>query len=177
MEWLQNVWGWLNEPLPIVGISTLMVIGAVFGILKNTSFGKKIMNRVETKVDNANNYVATLGNKVDEYKVAIENQVNDLKQEYENKLSVVYAQFDYFESSIFNALEKIPNVKVQEEITKFKVGYESKKEELGLIIGNSEQLVSEKLKEIETLKEQLLSEFDKAVEAIKNGEREETPND
>lgn len=50
-EWAQNMWNWLNEPLPIVGISIVAIAIFVWRFLATTSFGKKAMNKLKAEFE------------------------------------------------------------------------------------------------------------------------------
>lgn len=39
-------WDWLNQPLPIVGISTIMVLFFAFKVFASSSFGKKQIKKI-----------------------------------------------------------------------------------------------------------------------------------
>lgn len=43
--YLKTAWDWLNQPLPVVGVSTLMILFFVWRIFASTSFGKKQINQ------------------------------------------------------------------------------------------------------------------------------------
>lgn len=50
-EWAQNMWNWLNEPLPIVGISIVAIAIFAWRFLATTSFGKKAMNKLKAEFE------------------------------------------------------------------------------------------------------------------------------
>lgn len=172
MEWLNGVWEFLNQPLPIVGVSLVVVIISVVKIISTTSFGKKTVNKIKDTFDTTVVKFNELEKKYYETENALKEQVATLKADYEERLKTVYTQFDYFEKSIFECLEKIPNQKVQEQIALFKQGYEAKKQDLGLIVAEDYAAIETKIKEIEELKASMIEEFNKVMEEVKNASKE-----
>ena len=43
-------WDWLNQPLPIVGISTIMVLFFAFKVFASSSFGKKQIKKIKEEL-------------------------------------------------------------------------------------------------------------------------------
>lgn len=59
--WTMTAWDWLNRPLPVVGVSTLVVIFFLWKVFVNSSFGKKKLNELnellrdtQTELENKN---------------------------------------------------------------------------------------------------------------------------
>ena len=97
------VWEKLNEPLPVVGMSTLMVLILVWKLFSSSSFGKKQINEFkrnaqETK-DRFEELKANYEEKINEYEEVI-NKYEQLIKEYE----------EYFTK----ICEVIPNKKVKQ---------------------------------------------------------------
>lgn len=177
MEWLENLWAWLNEPLPIVGISILMITFIVIKFLSTTSIGKRAIKQFNQKTNEVIDKFDELTHKTSYFTSEIDKKVILLKDEYETRLKTVYTQFDFFEKSIMEILKQIPNAKVQAEVSKFEEEYLAKKEEIGLIVCENYELIQQKLDEIEELKAKMLQEFeeikDEARRRIDNKTEEE----
>lgn len=45
-EWIKTAWEWMNNPLPIVGVSLIAVIVFLWRFLSSTSFGKKALKKL-----------------------------------------------------------------------------------------------------------------------------------
>lgn len=180
MEWLENVWTWLNNPLPVVGISVLMLGLIALKFFASTSVGKRAINQFKEvnnelagKVNDIKRGYEDLKKANDEFLEESKNEIANLKQDYENQLKTVYSQFDYFEKSIFKSLEEIPNAKVKAEIEKFKAGYEENKKQLGMIANDKYELVQA---ELENMKNQMFEQLNSELEAIKNEAKERIDN-
>lgn len=169
MNMLDTVSFYLNQPLPIVGISVLTICLVLLKIFSSTSFGKKVINEAKKEVADAKTEFEVKTQKILEVEKNLENKEQEMKDEYQKKIETVYAQFDYFENSIFKSLKEIPNAKVQAELTKFEEGYKQKKEELGLIVGNGYTVIEDALEE---MKKEMLKE----VKGILNEEKERVDN-
>ena len=59
-QWLANAWEFLNKPLPVVGISILMICWFAFLIFKRTSFGKRQLKKINEGFLRAHNEVESL---------------------------------------------------------------------------------------------------------------------
>ena len=46
VKWLNTAWEFLNKPLPIVGVSTLIICLFILKFISSTSFGKKNIKRL-----------------------------------------------------------------------------------------------------------------------------------
>lgn len=163
MEWLNKVWEFLNKPLPIVGISVLMILFIVLKFISTTSVGQKAIKEFKRKYDDLTSEYNHLKLEYKQFKESVDSQIAELTENYETRLNIALAQFDYFESSIFSVLDKIPNAKVQSELKIFKEGYEEKKKEVGLLVNAD---IETKFKEIDALKQQLINEFNKVMENV-----------
>lgn len=45
-EWIKSAWEWMNNPLPIVGVSLIAVLVFLWRFLSSTSFGKKALKKL-----------------------------------------------------------------------------------------------------------------------------------
>lgn len=142
-----------DRPVTII-LAILLTIGFfALLIISKTSYGKKAIAKLvglydsgrelakETlKIANETNErvksVEILANKkIEELKAFYDKKEQELKEHYEQKTAALVSITNYYVESTFNALEKIPNIKVQEEVKALREGYESKKEEITNLVG------------------------------------------
>lgn len=45
-EWIKTAWEWMNNPLPIVGVSLIAILVFLWRFLSSTSFGKKALKKL-----------------------------------------------------------------------------------------------------------------------------------
>lgn len=90
-NWTMTAWDWLNEPLPVVGVSTLFVLFFLWKIFANSSFGKKkinglkeLLNATQTELEDknkiANDRINSLIIENDELKNKLEEAINIIKE-------------------------------------------------------------------------------------------------
>lgn len=90
-SWTLTAWDWLNEPLPVVGVSTLFVLFFLWKIFASSSFGKKkinelreLLNNTQTELEDknkiANDRINSLIIENDELKIKLEEAVNIIKE-------------------------------------------------------------------------------------------------
>lgn len=111
-QFLDAAWVWLNEPLPIVGVSSLVIAFFLWKIFVSSSFGKKRYNELKNKLSAL---LEILGQSEEERKKQNE-ELELLKAK--NKVLLEYI------NKIKNA---IPNKKVK-EIAEIKEDEERKEE-------------------------------------------------
>lgn len=111
-EWLSIAWQWLNEPLPVVGVSSLVIAFFIWKIFISSSFGKKKYNEVKNDISNLLDWLS----KSEEEKEELKNEIKALEQK--NKILIAYI------NQIKNA---IPNKKVK-QIAEIKEDEEERKE-------------------------------------------------
>lgn len=51
VNWLMTAWNWLNQPLPVVGVSTIFIGLFVWRIFASTSLGKKQIRKLNEGFD------------------------------------------------------------------------------------------------------------------------------
>lgn len=205
MTW-EQITTWLDQftDKPIVYYTLCVVIGVVaaFVILSKTSVGRKALNELrglfrsnektahETleKVQN----VETLANeKIEQLEAHYTQKVEECEKECEQKVAFALSIVNFYEERIFSALEKIPNVKVQECVKELKQEYQEKKNEISEVIGI---LYDDYTLAIESAKQDVRKEYDEKITYLENqlaqinlyfsevkgesddGEREETIN-
>ena len=91
---ITSVWDFLNKPLPIVGITTLMVLVFIWKVLVATRYGKKALEKVENAYQSK---IALLNEK--------EKSIKQLEQKCDNRINEL-------EETLYNVCITIPNVKV-----------------------------------------------------------------
>lgn len=90
-NWTMTAWDWLNKPLPIVGVSTLVVIFFLWKVFVNSSFGKKklnelkeLLNNTQTELENknkiANDRINNLITENEDLKNKLEEAINTIKE-------------------------------------------------------------------------------------------------
>ena len=87
------------------------------------------------------------------------------KSECEQKVACAVSLVNFYEEAVFNILEKIPNVKVQEELKGFKGIYKEKKEQITETIGVIYQDYDLAL---ERSKEEVRHEYEEKVAYLEN---------
>lgn len=107
---LENVMVFINQPLPIIGISLLTIGGITLTIFSRTSWGKKALKDLEGKVDNL---VAKAKDYEEEAKSCVEEAE---KREEETKLILAEykSELDTFAEQLAVACETSPNAKIRE---------------------------------------------------------------
>lgn len=105
-------WDWLNQPLPIVGISTIMVLFFAFKIFASSSFGKKQIKKINEELARAKQEQEESKNELEKLKQEILDICRDYKtnsdKEEENRQA-------FFEE----LCRLIPNKKVKELYEKY----------------------------------------------------------
>ena len=101
-DFVNNAWNWLNEPLPVVGISVLMLIVFAWNIFKSTSFGKKQINLFKERTEVVE---TALDNSVVEYE--------KLKEFYEKRFAELQNEVDFYKLKLNKVCDAIPNKKVK----------------------------------------------------------------
>ena len=105
-------WDWLNQPLPIVGISTIMVLFFAFKVFASSSFGKKQIKKIKEELARAKQEQEESKKELEELKQEILDICRDYKtnsdKEEENRQA-------FFEE----LCRLIPNKKVKELYEKY----------------------------------------------------------
>lgn len=74
MYWINKVIEWVNQPLPIVGVTTLAVLVFVWKLIVTTQYGK-------TKLAAYDRKVGEIEKQYEEYKAAAEKEKEELKKQ------------------------------------------------------------------------------------------------
>lgn len=161
---------YVNRPLPIVGISLATLFVFIYMIYSKTSFGKKSLLELESKIDKAKieyektkNFVEKVNNNV----IAHENEINIVVNGLTSKV-------DYLVESIVKVAKTSPNAKINalgEEIEK---EYVNKKQETNDYVLGARAYSEEEIKKLEQKVAELEQLLDKVVNSY---ERKETTND
>lgn len=100
--YIKMIWDYLNKPLPVVGVSTLVIGFFLLKMFKNSSFGKKQINEFKRRAEQM------------EFEVSLMKQKNsEAKKEFEDKLSQAYEEINYYKSLIKKICEVSPNAKIR----------------------------------------------------------------
>ena len=153
---IKQVVAFINQPLPIISVSLITLLGFIYKAFISSNFGKKTLNNVKSEFDAFKSDTST---KIDEYKKLYES--NQLMN-------------DYIVSCLIKVCETSPNAKLNSLATDIKTSYESKKAEisnglkdLGTIF--NEVYMTMQNADYEKFKEQVLNE----IENYKNGVSEQ----
>lgn len=77
-QFIMNAWAWLNDPLPVVGVSIAMILWFLWRIFCNSSFGKKqiyeFKRLTQQTISEFNTYKLECNKKIAEFEVIIEEQ-------------------------------------------------------------------------------------------------------
>jgi glucan phosphoethanolaminetransferase (alkaline phosphatase superfamily) len=101
-HYIKTAWDWLNYPLPIVGVSTLMVIILIWKIFVNTSFGKKQINEFKRNAQETKDNFDNLLTQTNKEKAELIEIINQYKKE-----------LDTYKEYLSKICEAIPNKQVK----------------------------------------------------------------
>ena len=103
VNWLNTAWNWLNDPLPVVGFSVVTICGCIVYVLSRTSFGKKIMKKLNAGFERVEKQVA---------------EDKKEREEFEKHIKTLLADKDkeiaYLKDVIKKICDALPNKKVKE---------------------------------------------------------------
>ena len=134
-----QIWAWLNQPLPIVGVSSIVLGFTIWKIFISTSFGKKCVAELEKKFNELKeDYEAKL-------KEAEEDKAEALahKEEAVNMLASFKEELDTFAEQLAVACETSPNAKVNALATTIR----SKKQEIDTLYAEKSSELSQSVDE------------------------------
>ncbi len=169
-EVCDNVMNVLNTPIAIAGVSVTLggLLSFVISkyLVNNTKFGRKELDKIKEDFKETELEVTEYKEKIDNKIAEIEHKYADLENNCENKVTVMLDQFEDLQGKMLNALEAIPNKKVQAIVAEYKVEYDTKKQEIITKTINTNEYIDMKIAEMQ-------EEFNKLMEKIKH---EETVN-
>lgn len=168
---IDEVINFINQPLPIVGVSLVVVFGFTYKIFVSTRYGKVQIEKFKAEVDSEK-----------EKYIELLNGVNAKKEEYQSLINAHQSEIDYLESFIVKLCETSSNVKIKALADDLKNSYEAKKNAIAIDLDSyKEQFLDVynniKSVDIDELKNQLSIQFEELKkELINNGKNEEEIN-
>lgn len=93
----------LTQPLPIIGVSSIVIISGAVAIISRTSFGKVMLNK--------------MSNSYEKLSVDYNNKINELKEftaKAELELAECKKEVDFYKEIITEVCNVVPNKKVKE---------------------------------------------------------------
>lgn len=100
-EYLNTAWEWLNTPLPVVGVSVLMVLYFLWQVFKYSSFGKKQINEFKKNCEDTKS-------EFDAYKEYCDEKLEEQKQIISEQLEML----EHYKKAFKELCNTIPNKKV-----------------------------------------------------------------
>ena len=162
----------INQPLPIVGVSIVGVGSMLWLVLSKLGYGKKALNEMKQDIVDFKAKANETKDKAQEY--------YDLALKYQSETKVILSNYDSKIESCFVELEKVcetmPNAKIKELGKEIKEKYGLLKNELNEKLDNLDTYIESKEKafDYEKAYNDLLSKVERLEE--KYEEREETTN-
>lgn len=158
----------INRPLPIVGVSSVIVLGFVYKIFVSTKYGK--------------NALKELNDDKDKFFAAAEQYKADLKEQEELTKALVNAhqqEIDLLKDYLIQVCENSTNVKLKELAETIRQGYDLKTSDIINNLGDyTDSFIIAKVNSqqelINALKEQFEREIEKLRGELENGK--ETTN-
>lgn len=105
---MNNVWVWVNQPLPVVGFSILFIAFFVWRVFTITSLGQRQINQFKRRT-------ALIEDDFETLKVEYKSKINELTE----LINYLKSKSDEFESFMETVIKKLPNKKVRELGVKF----------------------------------------------------------
>lgn len=106
---MENVMVFINQPLPIIGISIIALGGVVLTIFSRTSWGKKALREMEAKVSSWKEEAIDYEKKAEEYL----NQAKAKEEETKALVAMHGQEVEALKDKLIEALKTSPNVKIQ----------------------------------------------------------------
>lgn len=104
--YLNTAWEWMNKPLPIVGISSLMIIVILWRMIASSAFGKAQLMQFKDRTK-----------AVEMQFVDLENQSKEIlekyEKEYQGRIEELQHKVEEYRLLIKKLCETIPNKKVK----------------------------------------------------------------
>lgn len=95
---------YVNKPLPVIGVSLIVVGKLVFTLFARTSWGKSQIKAVNEKLE--------------ETKTSVEKEIKSLEEEKERLIQ----ELEAYKTSLIGVLSQIPNKKVQDKLSELSKG-------------------------------------------------------
>lgn len=196
-QWIND---FANKPIVVTITGVLTLLATILIALSRTSIGKKAIAKLTNLYNLGIDIAHETNQKVKEVELLANQKIESLKAEYDQKTAILISFVNFYEESLFSLIELIPNAKVQNQLTTLKYNYIAKKEEIAevvkltyqdfeaevekrveqasVVIHEKEQLLDERLLEIDNLiklyKEKLEGLSSLIEEGNENGETEES---
>lgn len=106
---IANIWFWMNNPLPIVGISLITICGMMWSLFSNSSLGKRMITKVEAKVEETKAQYT-------EGKLLLENKINEI-EEYSKKLETELKKYEELFGKLCSGLNNKTAKEIAGELT------------------------------------------------------------
>ena len=106
-QYVNVAWEWLNEPLPVVGVSAIIVGGIIIKIISMTSWGKAQVSKVNEIVAS---FQESTSEVLDQQRALMENQVKRLEAEGKEKDKKI----EQLKNQVITITKLLPNKKVKE---------------------------------------------------------------
>ena len=149
-----QIWAWLNQPLPIVGVSSIVFGFTIWKIFISTSFGKKCVAELEKKFEELKaDYEAKLRQAEEENAEALA-----CKEQTTDMLASFKEEIDTFAEQLAVACETSPNAKVKALATTIR----SKKQEIDTLYAEKSSELSKSVDE-KISKEKRLEEMEAKI--------------
>lgn len=103
VQWANVAWDWVNAPLPIVGVSTLIVGMFAIKLVSMTSWGKAQVSKIKATYEE---YKTQIGGELSMSKERVDSLVEELKAKQ--------AEIEYLKSKLIELCSTIKNKKVNE---------------------------------------------------------------
>lgn len=102
-QWANVAWKWLNEPLPVVGVSVLIMGMFIIKLASMTSWGKTQVSKIKATYEE---YKTQIGGELSMSKEKVDSLVEELKAKQ--------AEINYLKSKLVELCSTIKNKRVNE---------------------------------------------------------------
>lgn len=157
---------YINRPLPIVGVSSVIVAAFLYKCFISTKYGKKALAELKDEKDKA-------FEQLEQKKVLLEQKEEEIKA----LVNAHQSEIDYVKNYLVEFCKLSNNVKVKELGEKLESGYELKVQDIANNLGQYKDdfLISKGINQdelISALKEHFDSEIAKLREELEHGKEE-----
>lgn len=157
---------YINRPLPIVGVSSVIVAAFLYKCFISTKYGKKALAELKDEKDKA-------FDQLEQKKVLLEQKEEEIKA----LVNAHQSEIDYVKNYLVEFCKMSNNVKVKELGEKLESGYELKVQDIANNLGQYKDdfLISKGINQdelISALKEHFDSEIAKLREELEHGKEE-----
>lgn len=91
VEWIQRAWDWLNQPLPIVGISVIAILIFAWRVFVTTSYGKKAIKKLTALSEETKTSASEALEQAKAEKEALQKELEEMREEVEQAREVLTA--------------------------------------------------------------------------------------